>query len=141
MEQVLSVWGVKREFPEHNPTSLFDYTNAWVEKVNRGGLYEVSDQLARSKLVARRVLNYNLIATYAGENLREVLLSKLLKHDYVQTYWSTIAIHIDNTVLKDMLLLKMLQTWINIRANFFITTWINVIKRKSAGLYSRSSIA
>ena len=36
MEQVLSVWGAKGKFPEHNPTSLFDYTNAWVEKVNHG---------------------------------------------------------------------------------------------------------
>ena len=43
--------------------------------------------------------------------------------------------------LKDMLLLKKLQTWINIRANSSIKTWINVIKRKSAKLYSRSSIA
>ena len=44
MEQVLSMWVAKRKFPEHNPISLLDYTNAWTEKVNRGGLYEVSDQ-------------------------------------------------------------------------------------------------
>ena len=110
MEQVLSVWGAKWKFPEHNPMSLFDYTNAWVEKVNRGGLYEVSDQfylfIHTVELVVRRVLNYNLIVTNTGEDLREVLLSKLLKHEYVQTYWSTITRHIDNTVLKDTLLLK-----------------------------------
>ena len=95
--------------------SLFDCTNAWVEKVNRGGaLYEVSDQfhlfIRTVELVDRRVLNYNSIVTYAGENLREVLLSKLLEHEYVQTYWSTIIRHIDNTVSKDTLLLKILQT-------------------------------
>ena len=44
MEQVLSVRGANWKLSEHNPMSLFDYTNAWVEKVNRGGLYEVSDQ-------------------------------------------------------------------------------------------------
>ena len=97
MEQVLSVWGAKGTFPEHNPMSLFDYTNAWVEKVNRGGLYEVSDQfylfIRTVELGVRRVLNYNLIVTYAGEDLREVLLPKLLKHEYVQTYWSTITRH------------------------------------------------
>ena len=124
--------------------SLFDYTNAWVEKVNRGGLYEVSNQfylfIRTVELVVRRVLNYNLIVTYAGEDLREVLLSKL-KHEYFQTFWSTITRHIDNTVLKDMLLLKILQMWMNIRAYSFIKTWINVTKRKSAKLYSRSSIA
>ena len=144
MEQVLSVWGTKGKFSEHKPLSLFDYRNPGVEKVNRGRLYEVSDQfylLIRTvELVVRRVLNYNLIVTYAGEDLREIQLSKLLKHEYVQTYWSTITRHIDNTVLKDTLPLKILQTWMNIRAKYFIKTWINVMKIKSAKLYSRSSI-
>ena len=103
-----------------------------MEKVNRcGGLYEVSDQfylfIRTVELVVRRVLNYNLIVTYAGENLREVLLSKLLKHEYVQTYWSTITRHIDNTVSKDTLLLKILQTWVNIRASSFTKTFIKTI--------------
>ena len=125
--------------------SLFDYTNAWVEKVNRGGLYEVSDQfylfIRTVELVVRRVLNYNLIVTYAGEDLREVLLSKVLKHENVQNYWSTITRHIDNKNLKDTLLFKILQTWVDIRVYSFIKTWLNVMKRKSAKLYSRSSIA
>ena len=112
MGQVLSVWGANRKFSEHNPMSLFDYTIAWVEKENRGGLYEESDQfhlfICTVELVARRMLNYSLILTYAGKNLSEVLLPKLLKYEYVRTYWSTITKHIDNTVLKDALLLGIL---------------------------------
>ena len=85
-----------------------------MEKVNRDGFYEVPDQfylfIGMVELAVRRVLNYNLIVTYAGENLREVLLSRLLKHKYVQSYWSTITRHTDNTVSKDTLLLKILQT-------------------------------
>ena len=142
MEQVLSLRGAKEEFSEHNPMSLFDNTKAWVEKVNHSGLYQVSDQfylfICTVELVVRGVSNYNLIVTYAGEDLREVLLSKLLKHEYVQTYWPTITRHIDNASLKGTLLLKILQTMINIRGNSFIKTWINVMKRKSAKLYSRS---
>ena len=60
MEQVLSVWGAKGKFQEHNPMSLFDYMHAWAEKVNRGGLYDVSDQIylfiCTVELVVRRVL-------------------------------------------------------------------------------------
>ena len=108
------LWGAKWKFLEHNPMSLCDYTNEWVEKVNRDGFYEVPDQfylfIGMVELAVRRVLNYNLIVKYAGENLREVLLSRLLKHKYVQSYWSTITRHIDNTVSKDTLLLKILQT-------------------------------
>ena len=46
-----------------------------VRKVNRGVLYEVSDQfylfICTVELVVRKVHNYNLIVTYAGEDLRE----------------------------------------------------------------------
>ena len=41
------------------------------------------------ELVVRTLLNYNLIAKYAGEDLKET--SKL---EYVKSYWSTITKHI-----------------------------------------------
>ena len=74
---------------------------------------------------------------------------KIWEKFYCRSYWSTIMFKSIGQLLqdiliiqlKDMLLLKKLQTWINIRANSSIKTWINVIKRKSAKLYSRSSIA
>ena len=40
------------------------------------------------------------------------------------------ARHIDS-ISKDTLQLKILQTWINIRANSFIKTWVNIIKQRS----------
>ena len=90
MEQVFPLWNGKGKFPEHNSMSLFDYTNTWVEKINHGGLHEVSGKfylfINTVELVVRSVLNYNLIVMYADEDLRGVLLSKLLKHKYFQTY-------------------------------------------------------
>ena len=43
-------------------------------------------------------------------------------------------LQVDNIVLKNTLLLKILQTWINVLANSFNKTWINVMKGKSAKL-------
>lgn len=64
-----------------------------VRKVNRGVLYEVSDQfylfICTVELVVRKVHNYNLIVTYAGEDLREI--SKLLEYEYVQNSLSAIT--------------------------------------------------
>ena len=60
-----------------------------------------------------------------SEDLTEVLLSKLLKHKYVQAYWSTITTHTDNTIL----IWKILQTLV------YVPTL-----SKSVKLYSRSSI-
>ena len=64
-----------------------------VGKVNRGVLYEVSDQfylfICTVELVVRKVHNYNLIVTYGGEDLREI--SKLLEYEYVQNSLSAIT--------------------------------------------------
>ena len=46
-------------------------------------------------------------------------------------FFSTITRHICNSILKDTLRLKILWTWIKIRANSFIKTLLNIMKRKS----------
>ena len=45
-------------------------------------------------------------------------------------FLSTIARHINNSVLQGTLRLKILWTWIKIRANSFIKTLANYMKRK-----------
>ena len=49
----------------------------------------------------------------------KVLFWKLLDHSYIQSSFSAITRHINNNVLKDTLQLRILRTWINIRANSF----------------------
>ena len=38
--------------------------------------------------------------------------------------------YIDNSILKDILWLKILWTWIKVSANSFIKTLVNIMKRK-----------
>ena len=47
----------------------------------------------------------------------KVLIRKLLHHSYEKSFFSTITRHINNSILKDTLRLKILWTWIKIRAN------------------------
>ena len=47
---------------------------------------------------------------------------KLLDHIYLQSSFSTIMRHSDNSILKDTVQLKILRRWINIRVNSFIKT-------------------
>ena len=56
---------------------------------------------------------------------------KLLDHNYVQSSFSIITKHIDNSILKDTLQLKILRLWIKIHANSSIKIWVNIIKWKS----------
>ena len=59
----------------------------------------------------------------------KVLLWKLLYHNYVKV--SSRELLETLSILKDTLRLKILWTWIKIRANSFIKTLVNNMKRKS----------
>ena len=48
--------------------------------------------------------------------------------------------HVDNDILKDTLRLKILWTWIKIRANSFIKTLVNIMKRKSTKVPCKLSL-
>ena len=54
----------------------------------------------------------------------------ILCHIYVPSPFPTITRQIYNSISKDTLQLKILQTWANVRANFFIKTWVNMVKQK-----------
>ena len=60
----------------------------------------------------------------------KMLFWKLLDHSDVQSSFSTIMRHIDNSILKDTLQLKVLRT--RIRSNSFIKTWVNMMEQKPA---------
>ena len=66
---------------------------------------------------------------------------KLLDHSYIQSSFSIIVKHIDNSILKDTLQLKILRTWIKIRSNSFIKTWVNMMKRKPTKVLRELSVA
>ena len=51
---------------------------------------------------------------------------KLLDPSYLQSPFSTIKRHIDNSILKDTLQFYFLRTWINMSAKSFIKISVNV---------------
>ena len=56
---------------------------------------------------------------------------KLLYHNYVQSSFSAITRHIDSILKNNHPKVEDLRTWIKIRSNSFIKTWINIMKQKS----------
>ena len=65
---------------------------------------------------------------------------KLLDLSYVQSCLSTIMRHIDTSIMKDTLQLKILRTRIKIRSNSFIKTWVNMMKRKPRKMHGKLQI-
>ena len=68
---------------------------------------------------------------YKRENFFESAIPKVTWSQLCWGFFSTVTKHIDNSILKDTLKLKILWTWIKIRANYFIKTLVNIMKRKS----------
>ena len=59
---------------------LLKFTKTWVDRANRGGLFLVNDEfllfIRNVEEVARKVFNKNLLQTYHGEDLRDILMKK-----------------------------------------------------------------
>ena len=58
----------------------------------------------------------------------KVLFWKILDNSYHKSSFSTVTKYIDNIILKETLQLQILWTWLNIRANSFIKTWVNIME-------------
>ena len=71
----------------------------------------------------------------------KVSFLKLLDHRSVESSLPTLTRHIDNSVLKVTLQLKILLTWIKICAYSFIKTLVNIMIQKSTKLSGKPSIA
>ena len=74
---VINAWDANCDIAEED-SGLMEYTKEWVEKINRGGLFEVTDSfylfVKELELIGRTILNISLMRTYKGENLKAVLL-------------------------------------------------------------------
>ena len=83
----------------------------------------------------------NVRKRYLGERNFHHCYGNFFESVILKVSFSTIARHINISILKDTLKLKILRTWIKIRANSFNKTWINIIKRKSTKVPWKLSIA
>lgn len=116
-----------------NHMNFLNYTREWTEKINRGGLFLVNDDfyifIRRLENVARKILNRNLMITYAGEDLRKVILSKFENNELIISAWDSLTKDLSKS-MSTYLRNAVFKKWIDIRANAFIRAWVNIIKLK-----------
>ena len=111
-----------------------NYVKKWTEIQSRGGLIQVNDSMfvfvKRIEYAVRSILNINLISVYKGEDLRELIENKLLDNDSVNQIWDSITRYLPNEQLKVVLFQEIIRKWIDIRANSFVNTYVQILKRK-----------
>eukprot|EP00111_Clytia_hemisphaerica_P020955 TCONS_00061779-protein len=80
---------------EFGDITIDEYTRAWLEKVNRGGLFHVNHQfydfIVSIEKTARTVLNISFFSTYTGQNLKEVLRKKFESNLAILNAWKQLS--------------------------------------------------
>ena len=114
--------------------SFLDHKQKWVEEKNRGSLFTVNDEfyivIRRLENIARTIFNKDLIETYEGEALRDVLTPKMLESKLFNKAWERLCRNIDNPALTKALFRLIINKWGNIRANAFAEAYVNIVKTK-----------
>ena len=132
---MINLWIVKGDEIKED-ASLYEYSLSWTEKINRGGLMVVNESfysfIKHIESVARSVLNKSLLITYAGEDLRDVLLKKFLRNQYIDKSWCSLTRNVESDALRNSIKIAILKKWIGIRARSFVNAWIQLVKRRSS---------
>ena len=116
-------------------SSLLDYTKEWVERVNRGGLFDVSDEAYRLfvsiEMAMRSKLTEHLKKQKMTEDSREgksAIIDFVLKNDDIQFYWSMLSIDIEEEEHNSELLQHIIQLWLTIRGFSISKAWMEDYK-------------
>lgn len=104
-------------------SSLLDYTKEWVEKVNRGGLFDVSDEAYRLfvsiELAMRNKLANHLqkqkkdVISHDSKEGKSAIIEFVIHNVDVQFYWSMISVDIEDEEHNSELLRHIVQLWFN----------------------------
>ena len=86
---ILPCWGSKSS-SDFEPSSFLDYTKEWIEKVNRGSLVVINDDLyifvRHLEIETRKILNLNFIILYSGKNIKLKVSGKLSENNLIWCY-------------------------------------------------------
>ncbi len=121
---------------------LLTYTKRWLELVNRGGLFPLSDEAFRFfievELCVRTYLPHQLMKTHSEVEFATNVHDKIFSDEDVQFHWTLLSQNIHDTVSSDALLMEVIKLWVTIRG--FSTTgyWMEVYKEKEKTTIKKS---
>ena len=125
-------------------SSLLDYTKEWVEKVNRGGLFDISDEAYRLflsiEMSMRNILTEHLKKQRVTEDSSEgksAIIEFVIKNDDVQFYWSMLSIDVEEEHNSE-LLQHIVQLWLTIRGFSISKAWMENYKCAAKSGVSKS---
>ena len=119
--------------------SFIEFTKIWIEKVNRGGLFLVSDCVYELFHAMEQVLRQFLSRIPEKSHLdKEKAISAMIEDNKIQFYFSVLSCDID-TETSQRVLEDMIRLWITTRGNSYASAIVEqykpikgALKRKKA---------
>ena len=124
-------------------SDLLSYTKAWLDRVNRGGLFPLNDEtfclfIDIEKSVC--VLLPKHIASSSSDSV-DSIVERTLSNDSIQFHWTLISQDMDSEEESQELLREVVNKWVTIRGFAIASMWMEVYKQackettaKSTGL-------
>ena len=114
--------------------SYEEFVRKWTKLVSRGYLIEVNQEMyyfvKQVEIVVRSILNTQFIIQYHGEDLRDIIQKKISDSMIVTESWNSLSRTISNETLANVLRKQIVVKWIDVRANSFVNTYVQILKRK-----------
>ena len=132
---------INQMYEDGPSSSLLDYTREWIDRVNRGGLFDVSDEAfmlffsieeaMRGKLVKH--LKRSIVQSpQQSEEEKAAIIAFVVADCDVQYRWDVLA---ENAIREEKdsleLLQQMVSLWLTIRGFSITKTWVEDYKQKS----------
>ena len=91
------------------------FTREWVEKVNRGGLFVISDSMYMVFHSMEYVLRQYLVQLSSSHKIdKEAVIQYIYEDNDVRFYWCIVAVELDEGVAQE-LLKSIVHLWVSIR--------------------------
>ena len=140
--EIIALWHMQGDALER-PVTFLEYTNSWIDRINRGGLFVVNDEffvfVRNIEFVARSIFNKQLLEKYSGEDLRDLLQRKFETDENIQSCWESLTKNFQEDAVLTTLKQSIFKKWIDIRARAFANVWIQQLRRKTNDVVGKKS--
>ena len=134
--KVISDW-ISRQVDVDSTTSapsFLDYTKQWIRKVDRGGLFHVSDVLYEVFVALEEITRYHLNDMADSKGIdKEKVIECILDDSRLQQLWLMVADELNEEV-KNKLLRDVVQLWVTIRGFRYASAIVEEYKRSCGSL-------
>ena len=120
--------------------SFIEFTKIWIEKVNRGGLFLVSDCVYELFHAMEQVLRQFLSRIPEKSHLdKEKAISAMIEDNEIQFYFSVLSCDID-TETSQRVLEDMIRLWITTRGNSYASAIVEQYKAIKGALKCKKAL-